>query len=146
MVAGSIEAVSASQGRMTGLEVGIMGSIQVRDVDDDGARPHGTGPDVIGMGVFWMSEKDKYSSSPFSNAAELEPEGRDAEGWVMAWDELLNTSTVSWGARAAWGLDCGCVFNCEVACGTSISDPTWYRGTSRSNIVELGPAKRDAEV
>ena len=84
MVPGSIEAVSASQGRMTGLEVGIMGSIQVRDVDVDGARPDGTGPDVIGTGVFWMSEKDKYSSSPFSNAAELEPEGRDAEGWVMA--------------------------------------------------------------
>jgi hypothetical protein len=56
-----------------------MGSIQVRD-DDDDVKPDGTGPDVIGTGVFWMPEKDRYSSSPFSNAAELEPEGRDADG------------------------------------------------------------------
>jgi len=81
IVAGCIEAVSASQGRMTGLEVGMMGSIQVRDEEEDSARPV---PDVIGTGVFWMSEKDRYSSSPFSNAAELEPEGRDVEGGVMA--------------------------------------------------------------
>ncbi len=84
MVAGPIEAVSTSQGRMTGLEVGIvalMGVIQVRD--DDDAGPDGTGPDVIGI-VFWMPEKDSCSSSSLSNAAELEPEGRDAEGWVMA--------------------------------------------------------------
>ncbi len=31
-------------------------------------------------------------------------------------------------------LGCGSVFNCGVACGTNISDPTWYRGTSRLNI------------
>jgi hypothetical protein len=68
---------------MTGLEVGIMGVIQVRD--DDGAGPDGTGPDVIGIGTFWMPGKDSSCScSLFSNAAELEPEGRDAEGGMMA--------------------------------------------------------------
>jgi hypothetical protein len=72
MVAGLIEAVPASQGRMTGLEGGIMGVIQVRD--DDDARPDGTGPDVIGMGMFWMPEKDNCCP-PFSNAVEPEPEG-----------------------------------------------------------------------
>lgn len=83
MVAGPIEAVSAPQGLMTGLGAGVMGVIQVRD--DDDARPDGTGPDVIGMGMFWMPEKDSCSSSPFSNAlaADLEPVGQDAEGWVM---------------------------------------------------------------
>lgn len=58
---------------------------------------------------------------------------------------LLKTSTVSWGTRAACVLDCGSVFACGVACGTSISDPTWYLGTSLSNIVELEPAEGDAE-
>jgi hypothetical protein len=69
---------------MAGWEVGVMGVIQVRDDDDDDARPDGTGPDVIEMGMFWMPENDSGSSSPFSNAAELEPEGQDAEGRVMA--------------------------------------------------------------
>ena len=81
MVAGPIEAVSASQGRMAGSEVGIIGVIQVRDGNADDARPDdGTGPDVIGIGMFWMLAQDSRSSSPFSNAAELEPEGQDAEG------------------------------------------------------------------
>ena len=72
MLTGPIEAVPASQGRMTGLEGAIMGVIQVRD--DDDARPDGSGPDVIGMGMFWMPEKDSCCSS-FSNAAEPGPEG-----------------------------------------------------------------------
>jgi hypothetical protein len=67
--------VSASQGRMTGLALWIMGVIQVRfDDDDDDAKPDG-GPDVI-VGIFWIPKKDGCSNSPFmfSNAAELEPE------------------------------------------------------------------------
>jgi hypothetical protein len=77
MVSGPIEVVSVSQGRMTGLALWIMGVIQVRDDDDDDAKPDGTGPDVIGIGTFWMPEKGGCSSSPFkfSNVAGLEPEG-----------------------------------------------------------------------
>jgi hypothetical protein len=78
MVAGLVEVVSAFQGRMTGLALWIMGVIQVRDdADADAdAEPDG-GPDVMGIGMFWIPEKDGCSSSPFefSNAAELEPEG-----------------------------------------------------------------------
>lgn len=80
MVVGPVEVVFASQGRVTGSEVGIMGVIQIRDGDGDGARPDGAGPDVIGIETFWILEKDGCSSPPFSNVAELEPEGQYAEG------------------------------------------------------------------
>jgi hypothetical protein len=57
-----------------------MEDIQAREGDDARAAGAitGTSPDVIvGIGTFWIPEKD--SSFPLSNAAELEPEGRDAE-------------------------------------------------------------------
>jgi hypothetical protein len=58
--------------------------IHVRGDDDARAGAiTGTSPDVIGIGIFWMPEEDmpeKDSFFPLSNAAELEPEGRDAGG------------------------------------------------------------------
>jgi hypothetical protein len=67
-VVGSIEAALASQVRIRGSGVGVvMEVIQVKD--DDGVKACGS-PD-IGIGMFRMP------------AAKLEPEGRDAEGWVM---------------------------------------------------------------
>jgi len=57
-----------------------MGVIKVRgcdDDDDDEARPDVASSDVIGIGTFWVPEKD--SCSLFSNVVELEPEGKDPQ-------------------------------------------------------------------
>lgn len=72
----------------------------MRDDDDASAGTiAGTSPDVMGM--FWMPERD--SCVP----AELEPEGRDAEGSVMGSDVRPNTSIVGWEATAGRAAGCG---------------------------------------
>ena len=85
--------------------------IQVRG--DDGARA-GVSPD-IGIGMFPMP------------AAKLEPEGRDAEGWVMKSDVPSDTSIVGGEVTGACGWDCGSPLKSAdwvCTCGMSISDPT----------------------
>jgi hypothetical protein len=142
--AGPIEAAPASQGRTRGLGVGVMEDIQVRDDDDARAGAiTGTSPDVIGIGMFWMPERD--SCFPLSNAAELEPEGRDTEVWMMGSDVPSNTSVVSWGATAAWVLDCG-VPGCHVGPGVLIPQvPPQSTNFNKFPLSNMGPGPAESD-
>ena len=111
-VAGPIEAAFASQVRIRGSGVGVvLEVIQVKD--DDGVKACGS-PD-IGIEMFRMPD------------AKLEPEGRDAEGWVMGSSVPSDISVVGGGVTGACMWDCGNPLKSAdwgCTCGLSISGPT----------------------